>query len=139
MLAASGVAVLAAGAVAAWMVRAMLRRLTRLPPALSAAPARPGPASDPAGTGTAARQAAERHRQALADTGRELRTPLSVLDGLAEYYRHRGQLSAADFRGLMDRVASETARIGTLIDALERAGQDPSGPAAPGENVSRDA
>ena len=38
MLAASGIAVLAAGALAAWMVRAMLRRLTRLPPALSAAP-----------------------------------------------------------------------------------------------------
>ncbi len=32
MLAASGIAVLAAGALAAWMVRAMLRRLTRLPP-----------------------------------------------------------------------------------------------------------
>ena len=39
----------------------------------------------------------------------------------------------------MDRVASETARIGTLIDALERAGQGQPGAPAPGENVSRDA
>jgi two-component system OmpR family sensor kinase len=139
LLAASAIAVLAAGVLAAWMVRAMLRRLTRLPPVLSAALARTGPAGDPPGTGAAARRAAERQRQAIADTGRELRIPLSVLDGLAEYYRHRGQLSAADFRGLMDRVATETAQIGTLIDALERTGRDQPGSPAPGENVSRGA
>jgi two-component system OmpR family sensor kinase len=139
VLAASGLAVLAAGGLAAWMVRTMLRRLTRLPPALSTGLARPGPAGDPAGAGAAARRAAGRQRQAIADTGRELRTPLSVLDGLAEYYRHRGQLSAAEFGGLMDRVARETARIGTLADALERAGRDQTTPPAPGENVSRGA
>jgi two-component system OmpR family sensor kinase len=136
VLAASGLAVLAAGGLAAWMVRTMLRRLTRLPPALSTGLARPGPAGDPAGAGAAARRAAGRQRPARADTGRELRTPLSVLDGLAEYYRHRGQLSAAEFGGLMDRVARETARIGTLADALERAGRDQTTPPAPGENVS---
>jgi hypothetical protein len=139
VLAASGLVVLAAGALAAWMVRAMLRRLTRLPPALSTGLARPGPGGDRAGTGTAARRAAGRQRQAIADTGRELRTPLGVLEGLAEYYRHRGQLSAAEFGGLMDLVARETARIGTLVDALERAGQDQPGHPAPGENVSRGA
>ena len=140
MLAAGGLAVLAAGGLAAWMVAAMLRRLTRLPPALSTglARARAGPVirREP---GLAARRAAERQRQAIADAGRELRTPLSVLEGLAEYYRHRGQLSAAEFGGLMDRVARETARMGTLVDALERAGQDQPGLPAPGENVSRGA
>ena len=77
-------------------------------------------------SGPAALQATERQRQrqAIADISRELRTPLSVLGGLAEYYRHRDQLSGAGFGRLLARVTEEAARIGTLIDALERSGQD---------------
>jgi len=160
MLAVTGVAVLAAGCVAAWMIRAMLGPLTglarradavaagrqqaggrpragpdRVAPELSATLTRLEQARPVTGPGPAARLAAGRQRQAIADTGLRLRTPLSVLRGLAEYWRHRDQLTAADFGRLMARVAEETARIGTLIAALERAGQDRPGPPGPGENV----
>jgi signal transduction histidine kinase len=96
----------------------------------------PAPA---AGPGPAALRATEQRRRAVAETARELRTPLSILAGLAEYYRHRDQLGPDDFGRLLDRVADETARIGTLIDALARTGQDPAGPAGPEENVGRGA
>ncbi len=46
---------------------------------------------------------------------------------------------AAGYDRLLARVAEETARIGTLIDALERAGQHQPGRPGPGENVGRDA
>src|SRR5229473_4642321 len=57
---------------------------------------------------------------------------LPILNGLAEYYRHRDQLGPGDFDRLLDRVGDETARIGTLIDALARIGPDPARPPGPG-------
>lgn len=142
VLAVSGLVVLAAGCLAAGMIRAMLRPLARLPAALTATLPQCPEASGPAcGAGTAARQVSGQvigwQRQAVADTTRELRTPLSVLAGLTEYYRHRDQLRPGDFDRLLARIAQETARMGPLIDALERAGTDeaaPPGP-GPGENV----
>jgi signal transduction histidine kinase len=168
-LAVSGIVVLAAGCLAAWMLRALLRPLTRLRHRADAiAAGQPGPGgpgtgglpsgadrvapvlsatltqfehapAPAAGAGLAAFQVAEQQRQAIADTARELRTPLSILSGLAEYYRHGGELGPGDFDRLLNRVRDETARIGTLIDALDRTGQDPAGPPGPDENVGRGA
>ncbi len=165
MLAVSALVVLGAGCLAAGMIRAMLQPLTELTrraeavaagrpwwsgglpesprgtpdqvaPALSATLARLEQAGAPStGPGPATLRATERQRQVIADTSRELRAPLSVLDGLAEYYRHGNQLSVAGFGRLLARVAAEAARIGTLIDALERSGQDQPRPPGPDENV----
>ncbi len=159
MLALSGLVVLPAGWLAGGIARAVLRPLTRLAdraegiaagqppagcppsrpvraaPALDAALSRLEQARDPGlQAGPPGWRAAERQRQAIEDTGRALRRPLSVLGGLAGYYRHGGvQPGAAGYDRLLARVAEETARMGTVIGALERAGQDE--PGLPGENV----
>ncbi|MDX6332685.1 MAG: two-component system, OmpR family, sensor kinase [Streptosporangiaceae bacterium] len=167
-LAVSGIVVLAAGCLAAWMLRALLRPLAqlrhradaiaagqpsaggpgtggprsgadRVAPVLNATLTQcehaPAPA---AGPGLAELRVTEQ-RRAMADTAHQLRTPLSILSGLAEYYRHGEGLGPGDFDRLLDRVGNETARIGTLIDALGRSGQDPAGPPGPDENVGRHA
>lgn len=157
MLAVSGLVVLAAGCVGAWIIGALRRPLTQ---ALGATLAQVEEArleqarfeearfeeaqARQAGGGATAAGPAGRHaagwrEQAIADTGRALRTPLSVLGALTEYYWHRDQLSPADCDRLLARVADETTRIGMLIDALERAGPDQPGPPGPGENVGRGA
>ena len=140
LLAASGLVLLAAGCLAAWVIRAMLRP-DRVAPALSAAAAQLGQLRAPAGEpGSVARRVAEQKRQAIAATGRELRKPLSVLGGLAEYYRHRDQLTPGEFDRLLGRVADETARIGAIIDDRLGPGQDepgrPASPAEPGPPAS---
>ena len=168
MLAVGGIVVLAAGCLAGWTIRATLRPLTRLAdraeaiaagqpragqpravqptgpdrvaPALNAALGQLERARDPAREPRPVTwQAAERQRQAIEEASLALRRPLSVLGGLAEYYRHEDQPGAAGFDRLLARVAEETARIGTLIDALERTGPEQPGPPAPGENVGRGA
>ncbi len=108
----------------------------RVAPALNAALRRLEQARDPAGEpGLPAWRAIERQRQAIEDTSLALRRPLGVLGGLAEYYRHPGQPGAPGFDRLLARVAEETARMATLIDALERTGPDQPGPPGPGGNV----
>jgi signal transduction histidine kinase len=115
------------------MIHAMLRPLTqRLRATLSQLERARDPA---AGPGPDVRRATQRRRQAIEDTSRELRRPLSVLAGLTEYYRHHDQLGPAGLDRLLDRVAEETARIGALVETLERTGQDQPGPPGPGENV----
>ena len=112
----------------------------RVAPALDAALSQLERARDPAaGPGPPTRQATGRQRQALEDTGLALRRPLGVLGGLAEYYRHTGQPGIAGFDRLLGRVAEETARVATLIDALEHTGPDQPGRPGPGGNVGRGA
>ena len=78
---------------------------------------------------------------AVTRTGQDLRRPLGVLDGLTEYYRHRGQLRPGDFERLLARVEDETAQISGIIDALarrrpdQRTGPDQPGPPGRTENV----
>lgn len=130
LLAMSGLVLLVTGGLAAWVIRAMLRP-DRVAPALCAAAAQAEQLRVPAGQpGSAARRAAEQERQAIAATGRELRRPLSVLGGVTEYYRHRGQLTPGEFGRLLGRVEDETARIEAIIDDRLGPGQDESGPPA---------
>jgi signal transduction histidine kinase len=133
LLTTSGLVLLATGCLAAWVIRAMLRP-DRVAPALSAAAAQLEQLGAPAGEpGPAGRRAAGQKRRAIAATGRELRKPLSVLGGLTEYYRHRGQLTPGEFDRLLGRVADETARIEAIIDDRLGPGQDePGPPATPG-------
>ena len=167
MLAVGGIVVLAAGCLAGWMLRALLRPLTQLAdraeaiaagqpwagqlrasqppgpdrvvPALNAALSRLEQARDPAGEpGSRIWRTTEWQRRAIEDTSLALRRPLNVLGGVAEYYRH-GDQPGAGFDRLVARVTEETARIGTIIDALERTGQDQPGRPGPGENVGRGA
>lgn len=163
LLAVGGLLAAAAAALAACTVRAMLRPLTllgrragaiatgrsrpggsgpgglrdgqhRVAPALHAALAQveraAGPAADP---GQAAVRATAQMAAAVASAGQDLRKPLGVLDGLTDYYRHRGQLRPGDFEALLARVGDETAQIATIIDALARSRPDQrTGPGQPG-------
>lgn len=131
LLAASGLVLLATGCLAAWVIRAMLRP-DRMTPALSALQTRLEHLHPPVGQpGAAARRATEQKRQAIAVAGGELRKPLSVLTGLAEYYRHRDQLTPGDFHRLLGRVTDETARMAAIID--ERLPPEPGRPGPQGE------
>jgi hypothetical protein len=114
----------------------------RVAPALNAALTRleqaAGPAADP---GRASPRATAQMAAAVTRAGQDLRQRLGVLDGLTEYYRHRGQLRPGDFERLLARVQVETAQISSIIDALARSRPDqhtdPDQPGPPGraENV----
>jgi len=69
---------------------------------------------------TAAREARERARQDLLAALADLRQPLSVIAGFAEYYRQGGP-AAGDPGAMMSRVAGETARMSATVDALSEA------------------
>ncbi|HZC62075.1 MAG TPA: hypothetical protein VE464_10575 [Streptosporangiaceae bacterium] len=133
LAATSGLVLLAAGCLAAWVIGAALRP-DRVAPALSAVVTQVEQLRVPAGEpGSAAWRVAEQKRQAIAAAGRELRQPLSVLGGLTEYYRHRDRLTPGEFDRLLGRVADETARIDAIIDDRLGPGQDePGPPASPG-------
>jgi signal transduction histidine kinase len=109
-LAVSGAAVLLVGWVAAVVIWAILRPLTQ--------------------TEASARATTERMGQAVADTACQLRTPVQVLHGIADYYPQRARLSAGESDRLMRQVADEAVRIDTLIDDLVRlqAAQPHDGP-----------
>jgi two-component system OmpR family sensor kinase len=74
---------------------------------------------------SAARQATEQMRRALVDALQELREPLSVVAGYAEYHRQRGGEPGVTIRRLED----ETARMGATVDrlgaAVQPAGTEP--------------
>jgi two-component system OmpR family sensor kinase len=66
-----------------------------------------------------ARRASEaRLRRFVADAGHELRTPLTSVRGYAELYRRGGADRPADLATIMDRIESEAARMGVLVDDL---------------------
>jgi hypothetical protein len=133
LLATSVLLLLATGCLANWVIRALLRP-DRAAPALSAAATQLGQLrARAAELQPAARRVTEQKRQAVAAAGRELRKPLSVLGGLAEYYRHRDQLTPGEFDRLLGRIADETARIDAIIDDRLDPGRDePGPPASPG-------
>ncbi len=76
----------------------------------------------------AARGSTEQLRGVLLGTCRELRRPVGVIGGFAEYYRHRGPPAVRELDRMMDRVAAEAERMAALVDTLAGAsdgqGQD---------------
>jgi len=66
----------------------------------------------------AARDSTERMGRVIADTASNLRRPVSVLAGLAEYCRERGQPGRDDLDGLMRQVADQASRVERLLDDL---------------------
>jgi two-component system OmpR family sensor kinase len=65
-----------------------------------------------------ARASAERMRRFVADASHELRTPLTSIRGFAELYRQGAAGSPEDTRRLMQRIESEGARMGLLVEDL---------------------
>jgi HAMP domain-containing protein len=66
----------------------------------------------------AARDSTERMGRVIADTASNLRRPVSVLAGLAEYCRERGQPGSDDLDGMMRQVADQASRVELLLDDL---------------------
>ena len=90
-------------------------------------------ARDTAGAQVAAHDAAGRTAAAVAEACRQMRRPLSVLAGLAEYYRGRSGLADDEAERVMRQVVDEAGRMAALVDELEAAARDdprPRGPAA---------
>ena len=65
-----------------------------------------------------ARASEERMRRFVADASHELRTPLTSIRGFAELYRQGAVGSGADTARLMERIESEGARMGVLVEDL---------------------
>ena len=65
-----------------------------------------------------ARSSEHRMRRFVADASHELRTPLTSIRGFAELYRQGAVRSEAEVRRLMERIESEGARMGVLVEDL---------------------
>jgi two-component system, OmpR family, sensor kinase len=65
-----------------------------------------------------ARQSGDRMADTLAGTCSDLRRPVSIVSGCAEYYRQRGPLTASQLDRMMSRISDEAARIDAIIDDL---------------------
>jgi len=57
-------------------------------------------------------------RQFVADASHELRTPLTTVRGYAELHHAGGLEKPADLEQAMDRIGSESRRMGALVDDL---------------------
>jgi two-component system, OmpR family, sensor kinase len=121
-LAVTGVVLLLVGGLAAVVVRAILRPLTRMERTAAAAAAdRAGQALSAAAAAEAsARGSAERTGRAIADTAGQLRRPVQVLHAIAGYFPQRSRLAPDQPDRLMGQVADEAARIEVLIHDLLR-------------------
>jgi two-component system OmpR family sensor kinase len=65
-----------------------------------------------------ARASEDRMRRFVADASHELRTPLTSIRGFAELYRQGAVRSPEETRRLMQRIESEGARMGVLVEDL---------------------
>ncbi|WP_218146040.1 sensor histidine kinase [Geodermatophilus ruber] len=65
-----------------------------------------------------ARASETRMRRFVADASHELRTPLTSIRGFAELYRQGAVTSPEETRRLMQRIESESARMGLLVEDL---------------------
>ncbi len=60
----------------------------------------------------------ERLRRFVADASHELRTPLTAVRGYADLYRAGGLSDPAELATAMDRIGTESRRMGTLVEDL---------------------
>jgi len=104
----TGLSVLLATAAAAGATRILIR-----------------PRAATAGTGAPARNTAERTSAAVVEACRQLRRPVGVLAGLAEYHRGRGELGDDAGERVLSQVARETGRIAGIVAGLEAAARVP--------------
>ncbi len=140
--AAGGAAVLAVAVLGLAVIRAILRPLAQMEKIAAGGLSRQVPDGNPHGeTGLAqslgsalsqarqacntsamaadaARRSSEQMRAVIAGTSRELRRPVSIIRGSAEYYRLRGPLTARELDQMMARVADEATHMAALIDDL---------------------
>jgi two-component system OmpR family sensor kinase len=65
-----------------------------------------------------ARASEARMRRFVADASHELRTPLTSIRGFAELYRQGAVRTPEEVRALMQRIESEGARMGLLVEDL---------------------
>ena len=65
-----------------------------------------------------ARASEDRMRRFVADASHELRTPLTSIRGFAELYRQGAVRTPEETRRLMQRIESEGARMGLLVEDL---------------------
>jgi two-component system OmpR family sensor kinase len=63
-------------------------------------------------------QSDERLRRFVADASHELRTPLTAVRGYADLYRAGGLQDPADLAIAMDRIGTESRRMGVLVEDL---------------------
>jgi two-component system OmpR family sensor kinase len=76
-------------------------------------------------------RAEERRRQFLADASHELRTPLASIRGYAELFRLGAVRDRRALARAMERIESEAARMGVLVDDLLLLARLDELPAAP--------
>jgi two-component system OmpR family sensor kinase len=65
-----------------------------------------------------AKASEERMRQFVADASHELRTPLTSIRGFAELYRMGATTAEMDLAHLMNRIETEAARMGLMVEDL---------------------
>jgi len=116
----SSLAALLAAAAAAGIVRLLLRPVTQT-----------------AHGRQTAHDVAGRTAVAVVEVCRQMRRPLSVLAGLAEYYRGRGALAYDEAGRMMRQVAAEAGRMAALVDELEATARDDPRPGDPAPSTPR--
>jgi two-component system OmpR family sensor kinase len=154
-LAVGGVVILGIGCLGTWVIRTILRPVRMVERAVAAASAgdlasrvphrharrQPGSLAcsvnamlsqidhafrDCAKSEAAARESAQQMRRIITGTSHQLRRPVSIINGAAAWYTHRGQLRTGELDRIMRQVTDQAARIEALTDEL-RTGAGPVG------------
>jgi hypothetical protein len=74
-----------------------------------------------------ARTRTEQMREVMIGACRDMRRPLSVIRGSAEYYVGHAPLTGPELHQMMGRIAGEVARMDAVVDGLAAAGDPEAG------------